>query len=52
MFDKYDVQKRNNSRLIIMDHQFARTLWRRLKFSNKITQLVSNRKPLGFNVQG
>ncbi|CAF0988726.1 unnamed protein product [Rotaria sordida] len=52
MSDKYDVQKRNNSRLVVMDDQFAQTLWQRLKFSNKITKLVSNRKPLGFNVQG
>ncbi|CAF3739602.1 unnamed protein product [Rotaria sordida] len=52
MSDKYDVQKRNNSRLVVMDDRFAQTLWQRLKFSNKITKLVSNRKPLGFNVQG
>jgi hypothetical protein len=30
----------------------ARTLWRRLKFSNKLIKLVQNIKPLGFNVQG
>ncbi|CAF4223160.1 unnamed protein product [Rotaria sp. Silwood2] len=52
MLDKYDVQKRNNLRLVVIDDRFARTLWRRLKFSNKITKLVSNKKPLGFNVQG
>ncbi|CAF2855001.1 unnamed protein product [Rotaria sp. Silwood2] len=52
MFDKYDVRKRNNSRLIVMDDRLARTLWRRLKFSNKLTKLVQNTKPLGFNVQG
>ena len=50
--DTYDVRKRNNSRLIVMDDRLARTLWRRLKFSNKLTKLVQNTKPLGFNVQG
>jgi hypothetical protein len=35
-----------------MDDRLARTLWRRLKFSNKLTKLVQNTKPLGFNVQG
>jgi hypothetical protein len=52
MFDKYDIKKRNNSRLIVMDDRLARTLWRRLKFSNKLTKLVQNTTPLGFNVQG
>jgi len=52
MFDKYDIRKRNNSRLIVMDDRLVRTLWRRLKFSNKLTKLVQNTKPLGFNVQG
>ncbi|CAF1367586.1 unnamed protein product, partial [Didymodactylos carnosus] len=52
MSDKYDIRKRNSSRLIVMDDQLARTLWRRLKFSNKLTKLVQNSTPLGFNVQG
>jgi hypothetical protein len=52
MCDKYDIKTRNNSRLIVMDDRLARTLWRRLKFSNKITKLVQNPQPLGFNVQG
>jgi hypothetical protein len=52
MSEKYDTRKRNSSRLVIMDDQLARTFWRRLKFSNKLTKLVQNTKPLGFNVQG
>ena len=52
MFDKYDIRRRNNSRLIVLDDRLARTLWRRLKFSNKLTKLVHNTKPLGFNVKG
>ncbi|CAF3252277.1 unnamed protein product [Rotaria sp. Silwood2] len=35
-----------------MDDRFARILWQRLRLSNGITKLVSNKKPLGFNVQG
>ncbi|CAF2796191.1 unnamed protein product [Rotaria sp. Silwood2] len=52
MTNQYDSQNRNNWRLIVIDDRFARTLWRRLKFSNRITKLISNTKPLGFNVQG
>jgi hypothetical protein len=52
MSDKYDIRKRNSSRLIVMDDRLARTLWRRLKFGNKLTKLVRNTTPLGFNVQG
>jgi hypothetical protein len=29
MFDKYDIRKRNNSQLIVMDDRLVRTLWRR-----------------------
>lgn len=49
---KYDLTKRNNSRLIVRDDLFARTLWRRLKFSHKLTKLLPEPQPLGFNVQG
>ncbi|CAF3413091.1 unnamed protein product [Rotaria socialis] len=52
MNTQYDIQKRNNSRLIIFDDRFALTLWRRLKFSHRITKLIPNTKPFGFNVQG
>lgn len=52
MSNKYDSQTRNNSRLVIIDDQLGRTLWRRLKFSNKLHKLIENTKPLGFNVQG
>lgn len=52
MKKQYDTQKRNNQRLIVIDDRFARTLWRRLKFSHRLTKLISNTKPLGFNVQG
>jgi hypothetical protein len=52
MSNKYDVRKRNSSRLVVMDDRLGRTLWRRLKFSNKLTKLVRDTKPLGFNVQG
>ena len=52
MSDKYDVRIRNGSRLVVIDDRFARTLWRRLKFSNKLPQLIQNTRPLGFNVQG
>ncbi|CAF3694610.1 unnamed protein product [Rotaria sp. Silwood1] len=52
MSKKYDVRKRNSSRLVVMDDRLGRTLWRRLKFSNKLTKLVRHTKPLGFNVQG
>jgi hypothetical protein len=52
MSDKYNIQKRNSSRLVIMDDCLARALWRLLKFSNKLTKLVQNTRPLGFNVQG
>ncbi|CAF3630384.1 unnamed protein product [Rotaria sp. Silwood1] len=52
MNKNYDTHQRNNRRLIVIDDRFARTLWRRLKFSHRITKLVSNIKPLGFNVQG
>ena len=49
---KYDVQKRTSSRLIVMDDRLGRTLWRRLKFSNRLTKLLPDSKPLGFNAQG
>ena len=49
---KYEKEKRNNSRLIVLDDRLGRTLWRRLKFSNKLPKLISNLTPLGFNVQG
>jgi hypothetical protein len=52
MSDKYNSQLQNSSRLVVMDDRLARTLWRRLKFSNKLTKLVQNTQPLGFNVQG
>lgn len=52
MSNKYDSQTRNNSRLVIIDDRLGRTLWRRLKFSNKLPKLIENTKPLGFNVQG
>ncbi|CAF0903761.1 unnamed protein product [Adineta ricciae] len=52
MSEKYDAEIRNNSRLIVIDDRLARTLWRRLKFSNRLTKLIANTKPLGFNVQG
>src|SRR5205085_7229666 len=52
MSDKYDFQKRNNSRLVVMDDELAQILWQRLTFINEIKKLISNTKPLGFNVQG
>ncbi|UJR16991.1 hypothetical protein I4U23_003889 [Adineta vaga] len=52
MVEKYDIQTRNSARLIVMDDRLARTLWRRLKFNNKLTKLITNTRPLGFNVQG
>ncbi|CAF3782067.1 unnamed protein product [Rotaria sp. Silwood1] len=52
MNKQYDIRKRNNSRIVIFDDRFARTIWRRLKFSHKITKLISNLTPLGFSVQG
>ncbi|UJR12472.1 hypothetical protein I4U23_016647 [Adineta vaga] len=52
MSNKYDNEKRNSSRLIVMDDRLGRTLYRRLKFSNKLTKLIQNITPLGFNVQG
>ena len=52
MNKQYDIQKRNNSRLIVIDDQFARMLWERLKSNHQIAELISNPRPLGFNVQG
>lgn len=52
MTEKYTQQTRNNSRLIILDDRLGRTLWRRLKFDHKLTKLVRQTQPLGFNVQG
>ncbi|CAF1378014.1 unnamed protein product, partial [Rotaria sordida] len=52
MSEKYETQQRNSSRLIVIDDRLARTLWRRLKFGNKLPKLVQNPTPLGFNVQG
>lgn len=49
---KYDAQKRTSSRIIVMDDRLGRTLWRRLKFSNRLTKLLPHPTPLGFNVQG
>ena len=52
MTDKYDSGRRNNARLVVMDAQLSRTLWRRLKISHRLDRLVKDTKPLGFNVQG
>jgi hypothetical protein len=52
MSEKYDYSQRNNSRLIVMDNQLAEMLWYRLKSDNKLSKLVRNTRPLGFNVQG
>ena len=52
MSEKYDIQKRNSSRLVVMDNQLADILWQRLQFNYELTELVSDTTPLGFNVQG
>ncbi|UJR22021.1 hypothetical protein I4U23_025088 [Adineta vaga] len=52
MHEKYDIRKRNNSRLIVMDEQLAKLLWQRIEVNKKLTELVTNMKPLGFNVHG
>ncbi|CAF1187668.1 unnamed protein product [Adineta steineri] len=51
MSDKCDISKRNNSRLIVIDDRLARTLWGHLKFGHKVTKLIQNSKPLGFNIE-
>ena len=40
MLEKYDITKRTNSRLTVLNDRLARTLWRRLKFSNKLSSTV------------
>ncbi|CAF1553652.1 unnamed protein product [Adineta ricciae] len=52
MHNKYDIRRRNNSRLIVMDEQLADMLWQRLKSDDKLLEFSRNMKPLGFNVQG
>ena len=52
MSSKYDREKRSSSRLIVLDDRLGRTLWRRLKFAHKLSKLIPNSRPLGFNVQG
>lgn len=52
MLGRYDLTKRTNSRLIVIDDRLAEILWQRLKFSDKLTKLIPNPQPLGFNVQG
>ncbi|CAF0940516.1 unnamed protein product [Adineta steineri] len=52
MSNKYNIRKRNNSRLIVMDDQLAELLWQRLNYHNELNRIASDTKPLGFNVQG
>ncbi|CAF1103293.1 unnamed protein product [Rotaria magnacalcarata] len=52
MSNTYNVEKANNSRLIIVDDRLSEDLWRRLHLSDKLAKLIQNREPLSFNLQG